>query len=158
MPILLSQFEPAAEAFLKRFPIGSSVGGEEILSFAEDYKDGLAADLLVSDPTKRLGSIKRHLNHGAASRNFAETDRFVIVTEDAKNKMFSVQKLSAHVTENAKDGINKSVSGAVAPINTRMRGLDSIKKEELSDEEREALDTQMRELLGFQQQIKPFLT
>ena len=158
MALQMSRYEPAAEAFLDSFPIGTIVGGEEILGFAEQHSDGLASDLLIGDPGKRLSTLRRHLNSGAASRAFSEDKRFIIDVEDAKNKVYIVRKLAAYVTENAKDGVDKSVLGAIAPLNSRMRGLDNIKKEELTDDERSALETEMRELLDFQQQVKPVLT
>lgn len=158
MPLALSQWEGTAQAFLTQFPLGTIVGGDEVLAFAEDHENGLAADLLIGDPAKRLNTIKRHINHGAASRNFSEAERFILAVEDVKHKTFLVQKFSEYYTEFAKDGIDKSVSGAMSPLNSRIRGLESVKKEELPAEEQEAMEKEMQELVGFQQSAKPFLS
>src|SRR5262245_9377388 len=95
------QYEDAAAAFLQEYPLGTKVRGEEIIAWSQDHADGLASDLLIGDDSKKLTALRRHLNSGAASRRFAEDERFVIDVSDAKRKVFVVRKLAEYVSGKA---------------------------------------------------------
>jgi HAMP domain-containing protein len=153
----LNRYEDVAAAFLAEFPIGTVVGAEEIDKFANDRKDGLAADLLVDDVTRRISSVRRHLNSGASSRSFAESDRYYIDVEDAKNKTFVVKALAAHVFAKAELAFSKSVTGALSPLKLAQRELENTKTRELTPEQRAAFEAKCEEIIETMQPIKQVL-
>jgi hypothetical protein len=145
--VALSKYEDAAKAFLKAHPIGTVITSDRMLDWAGDHANGLAADLLIPDPNKRLGSIRRHLNDGGASRSFAESNRFYLAVTDAKRKTLLVQSLFEHVSEQADEAVGKAVVGALTPINRSLKASEDVKKEELSEEDQAELEQQMQELI-----------
>lgn len=155
MPYVLSRYEPAATTFLERFGVGTTVYASDILGFAEELQDGFAADLLIADEKKRVNSIKRHLNHGAASANRAEPVRYIIETLDPKMGVYKVKRLSEHVGEKARQAFGQSVLGAITPIVRAEKAIDATKLAELEDEaERQALENQREELAASVEPIK----
>jgi hypothetical protein len=144
----LSKYEDAAKAFLKKHPLGSVVTPEKVLDWAEKFGDGLASDMLVSDPSKKISALRRHLNDGAASRNLAEANRFHLAIEDAKRKTMRVVSLADHVKQQADQAIDKSIVGALSPINRSQKAIDDIKLEEVENEElRQELERQLAEMV-----------
>src|SRR5215831_9126603 len=110
----INQYEDAAAAFLQQFPLGTKVGGEDIVNFATEHANGLAPDLLIGDGSKQLASLRRHLNSGGSSRSFAEDERFYIETLDAKRKMFVIRRFADHVQAKAALVFSKSTKAALA--------------------------------------------
>jgi hypothetical protein len=146
--------QDAAAAFLQNYPLESRVRGEEIIAWAQTYANGLAPDLLIGDESKKLSAIRRHLNAGAASRAFAEAERFYIDVIDAKRKVFVVRKLADFVHDKATMAFGKSVSGALSPLDTSRKAIEDIKLDELDDDDREALQQRMNELTAIQTPLK----
>jgi len=142
----LVQLEDAAAAFLQDHPLGTKVRGEDIITWSQDHADGLASDLLIDDDGKKLSALRRHLNSGAASRRFAEEERFVIDVSDAKRKVFVVRKLAEHVADKAAVAHLKSANGAIAPYRTSMKAIDDIKLEELDQDLRKELEQHRSEM------------
>jgi hypothetical protein len=143
----LSKYEDAAEAFRQVHPIGSIVTADRMLAWAETHANGLASDLLIADPSKKLATLRRHLNDGGGSRNLAETNRFYLEMEDSKRKTVIVRSLREYVSEQADQALDKSVVGAMKPINRSQKAIDDIKVEELTSEDREQLERQLQELV-----------
>jgi hypothetical protein len=108
-PVVLIEYEDAARAFLKSFPAGSTVRGDELLTWAAEYANGLASDLLVGHPGKKLNSLRRHLNMGAASRAFAEADRFFIEVIESKKKVFKVRTLADYKEQTDDTHVHRGV-------------------------------------------------
>jgi hypothetical protein len=142
------KYEDAAAAFLQKYPLGTKVRGEDIIAWAETHANGLASDLLIDDDSKKLGALRRHLNTGAASRSFAEDERFVIDVNDAKRKVFTVCRLADYVHAKSEMAFTKSVSGALSPLKQSQKAIEDIKTEELEDAERIALENRMQELVS----------
>jgi hypothetical protein len=141
--VALSAYEDTAAAFLSQFPIGSTVTGEGLVKFAQKHKNGLAGDLLIEDPRKRLSSMRRHVNNGAASRNFSEEERFFLAIEDAKRQTFVVRSLADHVMAQADTAVDRSVVGALSPLRRSTKALNDIKVDELSPEQQQELGAQL---------------
>lgn len=143
----LSKYEDAAAAFRQVHPIGSIVTADRMLAWAETHANGLASDLLIADPSKKLATLRRHLNDGGGSRNLPETDRFYLAMEDSKRKTVIVRSLREYVSEQADQALDKSVVGAMKPIKRSQKAIDDIKVEELESEDREQLERQLQELV-----------
>jgi len=141
----LEQHKDAAAAFLQAYPLGTKVRGEEIIAWAHDHSDGLASDLLIGDEGKKLSALRRHLNSGAASREFVEAERYVIDIEDAKRKVFVVRNLAEFVNIRSAATFSKSVNGAIAPIKAQQKAIDDIKLEELDEDLRKELEQHKKE-------------
>lgn len=150
----IDKYTDAAAAFLQTYPIDTKVRGEEIITWAENHSDGLASDLLIDDSGKKLSALRRHLNAGAASRSFAETERYIVDVLDAKRRIFVIRKLADYVHDKATAAFGKSVSGALSPIETSRKAIEDIKQEELDDADREALQARMNELTAIQTPLK----
>jgi hypothetical protein len=156
MAVELSKYEGVALAFLEQHAIGTMVGAEQVMAFAEGHGDGLATDLLIGDPAKRLSAVKRHLNHGGSSRALPEAHRFVLLGS-AAHGVFEVRRLADHAKDEAEVALEQSAKGALAPIRKGLRHIESIKMEELTDEERTSLEAQMQYLIDLQKPIRDMM-
>jgi len=144
---LISQYEDAAVAFLDDFPHGTLVRQDRVLQWAGGYADGLAEDMAITDPKKRLSALIRHLNEGGRSAGLAENVRFKIVRTDTRNGTLTVFRLRDVVRDDAEDAVNQAVRGAIGPFNRSLRAIDGLKVEELSEEE-QAEFSELREGLA----------
>jgi len=149
-----TKFEDTAASFLQAYPIGAKVRGEEILDWATQHANGLAADLAIDRDDKKLLAVRRHINSGAASRNFVEAERFYIDVEDAKRKTFAVIRLADHVQSKATAAFGKSVSAALSPIKSSIASIDDLKLDQLSDQDRKTLEERMTELIDILTPLK----
>src|SRR5262245_57777551 len=156
--MMVSKFEDAAQAFLTVHPIGTVVTPDRLLKWAAEHGNGLATDLLIDDPGKKLSALRRHLNHGAASRNVAEEKRFYLDLEDAKRRTVRVERLSDHVNRQAEDAFGRSVTGALTPLKRSERAISDIKVEELDETERQALEEQAEALIRTMQPLRMLLS
>jgi hypothetical protein len=147
MAAALSKYEGVAEDFLTDHPVGTTVPQDRLVGWATRYKDGLASDLLIDSPGKQFSALRRHINDGAASRNFDEDRRFHLAVIDAKRKTCVVRLLSEHVSEQADAALGKSVRGAITPIKSAQKALDDVKVDELSDEQRAEIEQRAGEML-----------
>jgi len=153
----LEQHKDAAAAFLQDYPLGTKVRGEEIIAWAQDHADGLASDLLIGDDGKKLSALRRHLNSGAASREFAEAERYVIDIEDAKRKVFVIRQLAEFIDRKSTVTFSKSVNGALAPIKASQRAIDDLKLDELDEDLRKSLEQHRKEQEAAFAPMKRFL-
>jgi len=151
------QYEDAAQAFLQDFPIDTTVRGDEIVKWAHDHKDGLASDLLIDNPTKKLSALRRHLNAGASSRSFDESERYVLEVIDAKRKIFMVRRLVDHVGQKADAAFGKSIFGCINPLKNARAELEDVKVEELDDNQRRMVEAKLNEIIETQTPIKKML-
>jgi hypothetical protein len=138
----LSIYEDLVPPFLSHYPFDTTVHGSELIDFVESLPNGhkIKNDLLVDDPGKQVSAIRRHLNHGGASRNLAERERLFLETLDAKRKTYAVRSLAKFVASETDPAFSKSVFGALNPLKRQKAAIDDIKKDELSDEDRLALE------------------
>src|SRR5262245_11816846 len=143
----LSRYENAARAFLKAFPIGSDIAAEEMLDWAQEHADGLAADMLISEPGKRISSVRRHLNDGGASRNLAESDRFYIEWKDKEDKTFVILAFHAYQSDKADNALGAAMVGALRPFEKAQQGLKRIRPEDLDDETAKAIRQKMADIV-----------
>jgi hypothetical protein len=150
----LSKYEDSAQAFLQAYPVGSVVTADAMLTWATHYGNGLAMDLLLDDPGKKLSAIRRHLNQGASSRNLAEEKRFYLIIEDPRRKTVRVERLAAHVNRQAEEAFGKSVTGALNPLRQSERAISDIKTEELEADEQQALEEQAEALIKTMQPLR----
>jgi hypothetical protein len=84
-----------AAAFIRAYPIGAVVRGDEILRWAHEHADVadlLAADLLIDGRSKMLGSLRRHLNMAGAS--LPEVAHFRVATVEGEREVFVVCALA----------------------------------------------------------------
>ena len=144
--IAFSRYEAPAKAFVGQFPMGTIVAADELIDWAADHKDGLASDLLIDDPGKQYTALRRHLNHGGASRGLPQDKRFYLAVEDAKRKTIVVQGLTERVSEQALAACSKSARGALSPYEQSARALEDTKLDELSDEQREQVESLLQEM------------
>jgi DNA-binding transcriptional ArsR family regulator len=145
--VALSKYEEAASAFLEKHPVGTIVPPDRMVKWAHDHGNGLAPDLLIDDPSKRLSALRRHLNHGGASRNLTEDERFYLAIEDKERKTLLVQSLVDYTREKADVVFDKSINGAMNPLKKMHQQIDDHKLEELSPETREELEQRIKELV-----------
>lgn len=155
---MLSKYEDAAQALLSQYPVGSLVGPDDLINWATEHGNGLAADLLIGDPGKKIGALRRHLNHGGASRNLAEEKRFYLDMEDVKRKTMVVKALAEHTAEQAEASFGKSMLGAISPLKRAQRAIDDVKLDELSTEMREELEQQLQELVATAEPLRNLLS
>jgi hypothetical protein len=142
----LSKYEDSAQVFLEHHPVGSVVTADALLEWAAAYGDGFASDLLLDDPAKQLSAVRRHLNHGASSRNHAEDRRFYLNLVDAKRKTVQVEPLAQHVSRQAEVAFQKSITGAINPLKQTKKAIADLKLQELDDEQRQVLEEQVEYL------------
>lgn len=157
MVLELSKYEGAATAFLKAYPVGTSLYGDELLGWAADHKNGLATDMLIDDPKKRLSAIRRHLNAGGSSRNLAEANRFYLDMVDSKQTAMTVVSFAEYSIEQADASLEKSIKGAISPGIRAKSNLEAVKTDELSDEDRELHDQWLAELVEREVPLKKLL-
>lgn len=151
---MLTKFENTAAAFIQVYPIGTEVHGDELVEWARNHANGLATDLLIADEGKKLSALRRHINSGASSRNFAESERFYVEITDAKRRSYRVTRLLDHVQVKAATAFGKSARAALAPITSSQRALKDVKMVELTPEERKVCETQMNDLINLQVPLK----
>ena len=137
--VALSKYEDSAVAFLGTYPVGTVVAPGEVIEWATDHGNGLATDLLISDPGKRVSALRRHLNNGASSYNLSEDQRFYLALEDTKRKTMLVKSLADHTSEQANSAVGKSMRGAMTPIKRSLKAIEDHKLDELPDEKRTQL-------------------
>jgi hypothetical protein len=80
-----------AAAFIRAYPVGAVVRGDEILRWAHEHADVadlLAADLLIDGRNKMLGSLRRHLNMAGAS--LPEVERVRVAAIEGEWEVFVV--------------------------------------------------------------------
>lgn len=147
MTVSSALYENAAVTFRQTYPIGTTVRGEEIIAFAQYHSNGLASDLLIEHPGKKLSAIRRHLNAGGSSRSFAETDRFVVSTVDAKREIYEVISFAEHARRQGDLAFGKSINGALSPLRQTQRVINDVKLEELDEAQRTAFETLMEETI-----------
>jgi hypothetical protein len=157
MPVNV-QYEEAASAFREGYPIGSTVRGSDIITWAKEHGNGLSNDLKVVGLSKQLNSLRRHLNAGGASRSFAEEERFVLAVEDAKREIFLVQSLAEYVHQKAEESFGKSVRGAMSPLRSAKSSIGDIKLEELPEDKRKALELQLQEIVETAEPLRKVLS
>jgi hypothetical protein len=152
--VALSKYEDSAVAFLGTFPIGTVVGPGEVIDWATDHGNGLATDLLIPDPGKRVSALRRHLNNGGSSYNLSEDQRFYLAVEDTKRKTMLVQSLADRTNEQAHNAVGKSMRGAMTPIKRSQKAIEDHKLEELPEEKRLQLEEQLRDLVEIHEPLK----
>jgi hypothetical protein len=84
-----------AATFIRVYPIGTVVHGDEILRWAQDHTAGadhLAAALLIGRRDLMLGSLRRHLNMAGA--HLPEAERFRIAAVEGEREVFVVCALA----------------------------------------------------------------
>ncbi|MET4315940.1 hypothetical protein [Bradyrhizobium sp. RT4b] len=156
---MMSKYEDPAQEFLTAYPIAAVVYGNELVDWVEQRPNGhaLKSDLLVDDIDKKISAIRRHINQGAGSRNVAENRRFYLEVEDARRKTYVVRSLVDHAQAQADAAFGRSVSGAINPLRASERVLKDIKREELDDEGRRALEAQLHDLVETAAPLKKLL-
>lgn len=147
--MLLNKFEGPAEDFLADFPIGTIFHSDQLMEWMHSKANGHAIghDLLIDDPSKRLSAIRRHLNNGGASRAFSEDARFYIEVLDVIQQTYVVKRYLDYVREKAMSAFDRSISGAMTPYRRAKSTINSIKRADLTEEEQQALDDQLREIV-----------
>jgi hypothetical protein len=136
----VSNYEGAATALLRIYPIGTYIRIDELFDFAEQHADGLAADNVIDSVAKKFGSLRRHLNDGGASRNFPEPERFVLEVTDTRNKTLLVRSLTDHAVKLAATAVDRSAIAGVKPLKAAKQKIDDVKIEDLSDQRREEIE------------------
>jgi hypothetical protein len=152
MPATL-KYGDAAASFLEAFPIGSTVRGQELIDWATDHSDGLAADLLIGDQGKQVSALCRHLNQGGSDYTIPEAARFRITVTDAKRQVMEVRRLADHVYDKATGAFDKSISGALNPLKSSRKAIADIKLEELEPTLRAELEDYDLELSNTQTEV-----
>ena len=138
---VLSPYEDLIPDFLVSYPIGSNVTGNNLVKFVEnDVPDNhrIKRDLDEENP---LARIKRHLAHGARSGNLPEAQRFVFVTVDAKRQLYRIEALHDHANALASAALLTSVTASMKPFKAVSNEINTIKIDELTDEQRRAIET-----------------
>jgi hypothetical protein len=139
-----SKYEGVAQAFVARFPIGSRVTAVEILEWAKTLQNGhrLAPDLAEDEPRKQVSKIRLHLNDGAGvkSAHVAEDQRFFIDVIDAAAGIYFVRPFHEHAEIKCTEAFGKSVLGALNPLRSSVKVVDSVKLDELNVNQRTALE------------------
>ena len=141
----VSKFEPAAQAFQTAHPLHSSVSEKALIGFAKSHANGLAPDLAHVDPRKQVVQIRLHLNQGGASPNLAEDERFRIEVTDRNSGSMIVVPYHEHATTKAEGLLERSLRAAISPITSAQRTLDGVKVDELTPEQRTAVEAAQRE-------------
>ena len=154
-----SQYEAIAEAFLADHPVGTIVTSTALQGWIEKHPDGAAIkpDLAIPDPGKRLAALKRHLNAGGQSDALPEARRFQLQTDDPKRRTMVVRSHADIAKEKATGAIGKSVLGALNPLKSSARAVEAVKLDELSDDERAAIQSAHENVLAMEKAVKPVL-
>lgn len=152
----LSKYENVAQDFLKEFPIGTDLTAERLLKWLEQKANGhiIGSDLSIEDPRRKLSAVRRHLNEGARSQNVAEDHRFVLQVTDAKRGRFAVVSYMQHAHMTAAQAFLRSAGGAMAPIKGAYGILEDIKVEELSDDEKQQVDRDRKNLEALKEPLQ----
>lgn len=141
-----SKYESSAIAFQAAHPIGSGVRGSDVLKWATAHGNGLAIDLLITEPAKRLSAVKRHLNNGGASFNLPEDSRFQIIAVDPKRDAYEVVAYADYVEERTESAVYRSINGAITPLKQGRNAINDVKLDELADEDRQRLEERLAEI------------
>jgi hypothetical protein len=152
-----SQYENIAQSLLDEYAVGSSITGAALQKWVADHPDGAAikSDLDIADPKKRINTLRRHINNGAASDNFAEDRRFFLDVEDAKRQVFVVRSLADQVLDIAKSALDKSYYGAINPLKRSQKAINAVKLDELPEIEREAMERARDNVAAIEKAVKP---
>jgi hypothetical protein len=153
-----TRYEDAAHVFLQSYPVGTTVRGEEIVTWAHDHANGLKHDLLLEDPGMVVNALRRHLNQGGASRSFAEDERFYVDVVDSRRKVFIVRSLADYTQQKAGAAFGKSARGAISPLEQAQKALNDIKLEELDEEQRKAMEFQIQANIATQVPLRKVLS
>jgi hypothetical protein len=154
-----NRYEEISQSFLGDHPYGTIVTPNGLQTWVASHADGavLKADLAIEDPGKRLNALKRHLNSGGQSDALPESEQFVLESEDRKRGTLLVRRFSEVAHEQIKSTLTNVVKGTMSPIKREKRTYHAIKLDELSPDEREAIQAAHENAVALETSVKPVL-
>jgi hypothetical protein len=152
-----SAYESVAGLFRDEHSNGALVSGSALQKWTADNANGsaLTADLGITDPRKRINTLRRHLNQGGASDAFDAERRFYLAIEDRDRMIFVVQSYTEHAMGKATGAIERSVAGALNPLSQGEKFINSLKLDELPEIDRKAAEMARENLRSMTRTIKP---
>jgi hypothetical protein len=98
---------------------------------------------------KVISTVRRWINEARQSRCLPQPQRFVIAVVDARRALYSVVGYVDHVLAEAASAVDRSKRRSLAPLDRRLKELESQKLDELSDERRQQIENEQQELEVF---------
>lgn len=130
--------------FLPKYPFGSNLTGGQMLAFIREDTPAdhpIRAALIHDRPVTRAKTL---LSAACYAADTPQPMRFTIETVDAKRSLFTVVAQFDTATTMATESLFNSVTAAMRPYRAAFNEIDVVKVDELTDEQRRALEAQRK--------------
>jgi hypothetical protein len=156
---MAQHYQTIAQSFLKAYPMGKVVTGNQILNYIRDHDDDgeFKADLAQEDSDKRLRALVRHLNVGAHSDELAEEKRFHLTLRNKEAKTYIVQSHIDYQKGKAADAWKDTIAIPTRKVRDGQKALEAIKVDDLEPMAQDAIETARKNLAALEERVVPAL-